>query len=226
MYEIRQSAARPTTIPTKIPMKTKLIVPMTFILRQHSFDSFAESSCLIAGRASYCQDCRGNEEEYEVIGGNNCVVATLSGARARRDSPRPSHCSPDTCYDQLSGGQRQLILLARALATDCVGLVLDEPVSALDLANAGVVLRLLRRLAAERNLTILGIADNALLLLGGAERVYGPIAEVMTEENLSKLYGVPVRRVSLTADDERIEAVIPLHRLNIEQTISADVDRG
>lgn len=142
----------------------------------------------------------------------------------------------DARYDQLSGGQRQLILLARALATDCVGLVLDEPVSALDLANAGIVLRLLRRLAAERNLTILftthhpdhalSIADDALLLLGGAKHVYGPIGEVMTEENLSKLYGVPVRRVSLTADDERIEAVIPLHRLNIEQTISADVDRG
>jgi iron complex transport system ATP-binding protein len=127
-------------------------------------------------------------------------------------------------YDQLSGGQRQLVLLARALATDCSVLILDEPVSALDLANQGVVLRLLQRLAATRNLSILftthapdhalSIARDALLFLDDAKHIFGPVAATMTDENLSQLYRVPMRRVSLTTDSGRVESVLPFHRLN------------
>jgi iron complex transport system ATP-binding protein len=127
-------------------------------------------------------------------------------------------------YDRLSGGQKQLVLLARALASDCTALVLDEPVSALDLANQGVVLRLLQQLAQERDLAILftthhpehalAIADDALLFLDAAQHMAGPVAQVMTEEVLSRLYGVPMRRISVTADGRRAEGVLPLHRLH------------
>ncbi|MEJ0050222.1 MAG: ABC transporter ATP-binding protein [Methylovirgula sp.] len=129
-------------------------------------------------------------------------------------------------YDQMSGGQRQLVLLARALATDCRTLVLDEPASALDLANAGVVLRLLRRLATEQNIAVLftthqpdhalGVADNALLLLNDAAHVYGAVEETMNETNLAKLYGIPIRRLSLRNEDETFETAIPLHRFNAQ----------
>ncbi len=135
----------------------------------------------------------------------------------------------DVHYDELSGGQRQLILLARALATDCAALVLDEPASALDPANSGVVLRLLRQLAAERNLTILftthqpdhalGVADDALLLLNDAAHIYGSVEETLSEVNLSNLYGVPVRRLSLHDRDETFETAIPLHRFKGERAV-------
>jgi len=126
-------------------------------------------------------------------------------------------------YDRLSGGQRQLVLLARALASECRVLVLDEPASALDLANQGVVLRLIRRLAAERRLAVLftthdpdhalAVADHALLLLEDARHAFGPIDETLSEANLSRLYGIDVRRLTFADGEGGAETVVPLHGL-------------
>jgi len=126
----------------------------------------------------------------------------------------------DRRYDQLSGGQRQLVLLARALATGADILILDEPASALDLTNQGVVLRLMRRLADERGMTVLftthhpehavDVADHALMLGGGAP-LFGPAAAVLNETNLSRLYGVPIRRVDYRIDGQGGAALVPLH---------------
>ena len=137
-------------------------------------------------------------------------------------------------YDRLSGGQRQLVLLARALASDCRILVLDEPASALDLANQGIVLRLIQRLARTRELAVLltthhpdhalGIADKTLLMLRDAEHLYGPARSVLTEENLARMYGVPVRRVEVHSGDETISTIVPLHGLS--RTEPASIANG
>jgi iron complex transport system ATP-binding protein len=152
-------------------------------------------------------------------------------APGRRDQERAHECLDEVGlsaiahqrYDRLSGGQRQLVLLARALASDCSILVLDEPASALDLANQGVVLRLLLRLARSRGLTILftthhpdhalGIADTTLLMLRDATYIAGATDAVLTEANLARMYGVPVRRVDVRAGGETAAAIVPLHGL-------------
>ena len=149
----------------------------------------------------------------------------------RRDKVRALDCLDEVGlstiasqrYDCLSGGQRQLVLLARALASDCQVLVLDEPASALDLSNQGVVLRLLLQLARSRGLSILftthhpdhalGIADDTLLMLRDSTRIWGETAAVLSEANLTRMYGVPVRRVDVTGEDETTAAIIPLHGL-------------
>src|SRR6185436_9711911 len=77
-------------------------------------------------------------------------------------------------FTQLSGGERQLVLIARALASESSTILLDEPMSALDLRNQGRILNLFKRLANEKHSAIIfsthrpehafRIASTALLL--------------------------------------------------------------
>jgi iron complex transport system ATP-binding protein len=103
---------------------------------------------------------------------------------------------------ELSGGERQLAMIARALAQGARALVLDEPTASLDFGNQVRVLREIRRLAAEGYAVVFSthdpgqafLAASRVLLLaqGGAVRQGAP-AEVITGENLRAVYGVEVR---------------------------------
>ncbi len=108
---------------------------------------------------------------------------------------------------QLSGGERQRALLCRALATLAPVLLLDEPVSALDVRYQHEILGLIRRLTRERNLVTLcvlhginlasSIADQ-MVLLGRDGRIVaaGTPEIVMTSEHLSGVYEAPLRVVA------------------------------
>jgi iron complex transport system ATP-binding protein len=108
-------------------------------------------------------------------------------------------------YTMISGGERQLALLARALAQEPQFIVLDEPTASLDFGNQGKVMREIRALAAAG----LGVlftthdpnhamraANRAFLLRDGARIAEGAIGEVLDREHLEALYGVPVERIS------------------------------
>ncbi len=119
----------------------------------------------------------------------------------------------------LSGGQRQLVLIARALAMQCQTLILDEPGAALDIYNQRRVLMLLHQLANQQHHSIifsthdpyhaLRIADKVLLLLPERRWIFGSKDDILTEENLLLAYGVPVRQVQL----EHHRALIPIFDL-------------
>jgi iron complex transport system ATP-binding protein len=122
---------------------------------------------------------------------------------------------------RLSGGERQLVLMARALATGSPALLLDEPGSALDLRNQSRLLGLLRALGARGDKAIvftthepnhaLAAADDALLMLPDGETLFGPVEEIVTPVMLERLYGVPM--LSIAADGTaRGVAVAPLFR--------------
>lgn len=110
-------------------------------------------------------------------------------------------------FSSLSGGQQQLVMIARALVTDCQTLLLDEPCSALDLANQQVVLQLISDLAHRQGCCILfsthdplhalQIATHTLLLLPQGKWLAGPTDSVVTEDNLYRAYGLPLRKFSL-----------------------------
>lgn len=103
---------------------------------------------------------------------------------------------------ELSGGERQLVTLARALVQRPRLLLLDEPTAHLDLGNKSRVLQLLARLQSE-GMTVLFTthdpesaaiaADSMILLRAGRALAAGPRDRVLTEENLQALYQVPLR---------------------------------
>lgn len=104
---------------------------------------------------------------------------------------------------QLSGGQRQLVLIARAMAQGAKALIMDEPTASLDFANRLMVQRAVRGLAARGIGIVLSthdpdqaaaLADRVLLIGPGGVIAAGPPAMAMTGEALSALYGQPVRR--------------------------------
>ena len=104
-------------------------------------------------------------------------------------------------YTRISGGQRQLVLVARALAQDAPAIVMDEPTASLDFGNQVVVLSEVRRLAA-RGLAVLlsthdpdhafSIGHRVALLDGGQLVAQGRPEEVLTPQRLRAVYGVSV----------------------------------
>lgn len=123
-------------------------------------------------------------------------------------------------FSALSGGQRQLVIFARALAAEARILILDEPTSALDLRNQGLILEWIARLSREHGLTVvmtthqpahaLACADTALLMLGPGEHRLGPPAQVLTEAAMLALYGAPMKRLSFEHQGEGLETLVPI----------------
>lgn len=106
----------------------------------------------------------------------------------------------DRPVTELSGGERQLVLIARALAQEASCLVLDEPTASLDFGNQALVLRQVRALAAREGLAVLMtthhpdhaflVGDAAMMLAAG--RVTGPMPpeDLITPARLREAYGV------------------------------------
>src|SRR5262249_51218010 len=103
------------------------------------------------------------------------------------------------------GGERQLVLLARALAQEPRFIVLDEPTASLDFGNQGKVMREIRALAESGHGVLftthdpnhaLRAADRAYLLRNGVCLAEGPVADVLNREQLEALYGAPVEKLT------------------------------
>ncbi len=108
-------------------------------------------------------------------------------------------------YTEISGGERQLALLARALAQEPQFVVLDEPTASLDFGNQGKVMREIKALAAGGHGVLftthdpnhaLRAADRAYLLRDGVRIAEGPVGDVLTKAQLEAVYQAPVETLT------------------------------
>lgn len=105
-------------------------------------------------------------------------------------------------FNELSGGERQKVLITRALVQEPEILLLDEPTSNLDLRHQIEVLNIIRWVAREKGITVLMVmhdlnlasrfSDRLILLKQGKVWDGGTPAEVLTPENMRQVYGIEV----------------------------------
>lgn len=135
---------------------------------------------------------------------------------------RPSHKDEDMCmevlrsmgidhlagksYQNISGGERQQLLIARAIVQEPEAVLFDEPTAHLDFGNQHRVLQRVKKMTEDGFSVIITThnPDHALLLGGKAaivgrdgSIVQGNSIEMITEENLSRIYGIDIRLIDM-----------------------------
>lgn len=120
----------------------------------------------------------------------------------------------------MSGGELQMVLIARALSSNPKMLVLDEPESNLDFKNQLIVLETIQKLSKEQGIGAivnthypahaLKIADKALLLNYNGCCQFGEVTDIVNERNMQKAFHVEVKIVDFQYNDKNHKGVIPI----------------
>lgn len=115
----------------------------------------------------------------------------------------------DKSYSQISGGERQLVLIARTLCQQPEMILFDEPTSHLDFKNQAMVIKTMKKLS-EKGMTLVmtshfpnhvwNVGTSAALMGEGGIIASGNCEEIMTKENLERTYGVPVKILESISD--------------------------
>ncbi|NPV28077.1 MAG: ABC transporter ATP-binding protein [Firmicutes bacterium] len=117
-----------------------------------------------------------------------------------------AHDLAERCFGELSDGEKQKVLLARALVQDPEVIVLDEPTTHLDVKHRLEVMAILRQLTREKGITVLlslheidlalKYCEMALLVKEGKILAWGPPEEVLSDEMVASLYDMESARFS------------------------------
>ncbi len=129
-------------------------------------------------------------------------------------------------YTELSGGEGQLVMIARALAQQSKIMIMDEPTTYLDFQNSLTVLEVTRQLAKKKNLSIIlathylnhafyfennGLTTFTAMLNEKKFAIYGRPGEVLTKENISKIFKIECKIIDYDLDDlKKQKYIIPI----------------
>ncbi len=128
----------------------------------------------------------------------------------------------DRSCNQLSGGQLQMVLIARALCKEPKILIMDEPESNLDMKNQLKVLDIVEKLAHKNNLTILintHFPANALrcsdktLLLKADTYLFGETSAVINRENIQDYFDIQAEVINIQEGGKHYQGIIPINLL-------------
>ena len=150
---------------------------------------FSVEDIVLMGRTPYMGRFRSPNDHDWLVVNNVLEMADLSKLRYRN-------------YNELSGGEAQRVLIAKALAQEPKVLLLDEPSNHLDISHQIQIFDMLRLLNSEQKITIIctfhdltlaaQYIKRAILLESGKIRADGPPAEIITKETIKEIYKIKV----------------------------------
>lgn len=166
--------------------RTNVAKEMAYVAQHSETSRFTVFDAVMLGRKPYIK-LSPSQADYEIVESIMEKLALTHMALAY--------------IDELSGGELQKVMLARALTQQPKVLLLDEPTSNLDLKNQHDMLGLVRKIAKEENICVLMVihdlnlalryCDRFLFIKDGGIYAYGD-EEVMNAKLISEVYGIPV----------------------------------
>ena len=177
---------------------------ISYIPQTHGFSfSYTGLEMVMMGRSSHLG-------LFEQPGTNEIEMA-----EAMMEKTGITHLAAKDC-NQMSGGELQMVLIARALINEPKLIILDEPETGLDFHNQILVLNMVEKLAHEDGISAImnthypTNADEAFMMNRNGDRFYGKAADILNEENISKSFDVNVIVDEVMYNDRKLRSIIPV----------------
>lgn len=181
---------------------------ISYIPQAHSFSfSYTGLEMVMLGRSSHLG-------LFEQPGAQEIEMA-----EAMMEKVGITHLAGKDC-NRMSGGELQMVLIARALINEPELIILDEPETGLDFHNQILVLNIIERLAHEEGISAImnthyptnamSIADEAFMMNRKGDRFYGTTDSILNEQNISRSFDVNVIVDEVSYKDRLIRNIIPV----------------